>query len=124
MIFAVARGSSSGGNATKVEISKVDKATIVEKVSASGTVQPVVEVKISPEVAGEIIELKIEEGDSVNKDDFLLKIRPDNFISALDRAVANRNQQRANLKSAESNLSRAKANQIRAEQDFLRQKKL
>ena len=39
LIFAVARGSSSGGNATKVEISKVDKATIVEKVSASGTVQ-------------------------------------------------------------------------------------
>lgn len=124
IIVAVAKGSASSGNATSVEVSPVEKATIVEKVSASGTVQPVVEVKISPEVPGEIIELRIEEGDSVNKGDFLLKIRPDNFVSAYDRAVANRNQQRANLKSSESNLSRSKASFIRAEQDFERQKKL
>ncbi len=124
IIVAVAKGSASSGNATSVEVSPVENATIVEKVSASGTVQPVVEVKISPEVPGEIIELRIEEGDSVNKGDFLLKIRPDNFVSAYDRAVANRNQQRANLKSAESNLSRSKASFIRAEQDFKRQKKL
>lgn len=124
LIVAIAQGSGGGGNAPKVDVAKVEKSTIVEKVSASGTVQPVVEVKISPEVSGEIIELSLEEGDSVTKNDFLLKIRPDNFLSALDRTVANRNQQRANLKSAESNLSRAKASFIRADQDFKRQKKL
>ena len=124
VILAIVKGSSGNDGSTKVEIAKAAKATIVEKVSASGTVQPVVEVKISPEVPGEIIELNIEEGDSVNRGDFLLKIRPDNFLSAKDRAVANYNQQRANLKNSESNLSRAKASYIRAEQDWKRQQEL
>ncbi|MCP4460830.1 MAG: efflux RND transporter periplasmic adaptor subunit [Cytophagales bacterium] len=124
IVLAVIKGSSGGDGSTEVEIAKAIKATIVEKVSASGAVQPVVEVKISPEVPGEIIELNIEEGDSVNRGDFLLKIRPDNFISARDRAVANYNQQRANLKSAESSFSRAKASFIRAEQDWKRQQEL
>lgn len=124
IIIAVIKGSSGDDSMTKVEIAKAKKTTIVEKVSASGTVQPVVEVKISPEVPGEIIELNIQEGDSVNRGDFLLKIRPDNFLSARDRAVANYNQQRANLKSSESNFSRAKASFIRAEQDWKRQQEL
>jgi HlyD family secretion protein len=108
----------------KVDVSKVEYATIVEKVSASGTVQPVVEVKISPEVPGEIIDLVIEEGDSVQKGDFLLKIRPDNFISALERARANLNQQIANRASAKASLARAEASYIRSELEYNRQKKL
>ena len=124
IVLVIVKKSKDKNKGKQVEIEKVEKATIVEKVSASGTVQPVVEVKISPEVPGEIIELKIEEGDSVVKGAFLLKIRPDNFLSARDRAVANRNQQQANLKSAESSLSRAKASFMRAEQDYARQKKL
>jgi len=124
IIVAVVKKQSDKGKGKPVEVEKVMTSTIVEKVSASGMVQPVIEVKISPEVPGEIIELSIEEGDSVNKGDFLLKIRPDNFMSARDRAVANRNQQQANLKSAESSLSRAKASFMRSEQDFNRQKKL
>lgn len=123
IIVAVARPSSRG-NATEVTVAQVKKGKIVEKVSASGAVQPVIEVKISPEVAGEIIELEIEEGDSVNNGDFLLKIRPDNFQSAYDRAVASLNQQRANLKSAESSLARAEASLLRAKQDYDRNKKL
>jgi len=124
IILAVVKGSSGGDGTTKVEIAKAERTTIVEKVSGSGTVQPVVEVKISPEVPGEIIELNIEEGDSVNMGDFLLKIRPKNFISAKERAEANYNQQRANLKSAESNFSRSKASFLRAEQDWKRQQEL
>jgi HlyD family secretion protein len=124
IVVAVIKKSTDKGKGKQVEIEIVKKATIVEKVSASGTVQPVVEVKISPEVSGEIIELKIEEGDSVVKGDFLLKLRPDNFVSARDRAVANRNQQLANQKSAESSLSRSKASYMRAKLDFERQKKL
>lgn len=124
IVAAVVKSASNKGKGKEVEVAKVERTTIVEKVSASGQVQPVLEVKISPEVPGEIIELAIEEGDSVTQGQFLLKIRPDNFISARDRAVANRNQQQANVKSAESNLSRAKATFIRAEQDFKRQEKL
>ncbi|MEO1255278.1 MAG: biotin/lipoyl-binding protein, partial [Bacteroidota bacterium] len=85
ILFAVI-GKSAGivGQKKKiqVEVGKAEKNTIVEKVSASGQVQPVVEIQLSPEVSGEIIELKIEEGDSVSKGDFLLRIRPDNFQSA------------------------------------------
>ena len=108
----------------KVEVSKAEKSTIIEKVSASGQVQPVVEIQLSPEVSGEIIELEVEEGDSVSKGDFLLRIRPDNFQSAYDQAVAGLNQQKAALAQAKAARARAAAGFKRAEQDFDRQKKL
>ncbi len=127
ILFAVI-GKSAGivGQKKKiqVEVSKAEKNTIIEKVSASGQVQPVVEIQLSPEVSGEIIELKVEEGDSVSKGDFLLRIRPDNFQSAYDQAVAGLNQQKAALAQAKAARSRAAANFKRAEQDFNRQKKL
>lgn len=127
ILFAVV-GKSQGWvgqkKAMKVETSKAEKATIVEKVSASGSVQPVVEVKISPEVPGEIIKLVVEEGDSVSKGDFLLKIRPDNFESALQRVRANYNQQKANLEDAKARAERAKATYKRNELEYNRQKKL
>jgi HlyD family secretion protein len=107
-----------------VEAEQVKKRTIIEKVNASGTVQPVVEVKLSPDVAGEITELAVEEGDPVNKGDLLVKIRPDNFQSALERAQANLNQQKATLAQSEASLERAKAQLTQAKQTFERQKKL
>ncbi|WP_296618265.1 efflux RND transporter periplasmic adaptor subunit [Marivirga sp.] len=109
---------------TAVEVEEVQKRTIIEKVNASGTVQPVVEVKLSPDVAGEITQLAVEEGDPVNKGDLLVKIRPDNFQSALERAKANLNQQKASLAQAEASLERAKAQLTQAKQTFERQKKL
>src|SRR5688572_5724768 len=98
----------------EVEIAKAKRATIVEKVSASGTVQPVTEVKIAPEVSGEIIDLLIEEGDSVRKGMTLVKIRPDTWQSQLERAEAGLSQQRANLEQSQSNYERAKATFVRA----------
>lgn len=127
ILFAVI-GKSQGWVGQKkkieVEVAKAEKNTIIEKVSASGQVQPVVEVQLSPEVSGEIIELRIEEGDSVSKGDFLLRIRPDNFESALDRAEAGLNQQEANLAQAKSAQARSLASFERAKQDFNRQKTL
>ena len=108
----------------EVELAKVKRVTIVEKVSASGTVQPVTEVKIAPEVSGEIIDLLVEEGDSVNRGQMLVKIRPDVWESQLERAEASLSQQRANLAQSEANLNSAKASFIRAEQEFKRQEKL
>ncbi|MFY0606851.1 MAG: efflux RND transporter periplasmic adaptor subunit [Cyclobacteriaceae bacterium] len=110
--------------AMEVEGGIAELATIIEKVSASGSVQPVVEVKISPEVPGEIIKLAIEEGDSVSKGDFLLKIRPDNFLSILERTRANLNQQKANLADAKARLARTQATHKRAELEYNRQKSL
>jgi HlyD family secretion protein len=108
----------------EVELAKAKRATIVEKVSASGTVQPVTEVKIAPEVSGEIIDLLIEEGDSVSKGQPLVKIRPDTWQSQLERAEAGLSQQRANLEQSKSNLLRAEATLTRAEAEFKRQEKL
>ncbi len=108
----------------EVEIAKAKRATIVEKVSASGTVQPVTEVKIAPEVSGEIIALLIEEGDSVKKGETLVRIRPDTWQSQLERAQAGLSQQQANLEQSQSNFERSKATFIRAKQEYERQKKL
>jgi HlyD family secretion protein len=108
----------------EVEMAKAKRATIVEKVSASGTVQPVTEVKIAPEVSGEIRELMVEEGDSVSRGFLMVKIRPDTWISQLERADASLNQQRANVIASEASLSRAEATFIRSEQDYKRQEKL
>ncbi len=108
----------------EVELAKTKRATIVEKVSASGTVQPVTEVKIAPEVSGEIRELLIEEGDSVSRGRLMVKIRPDTWVSQFERAEASLNQQKANMVSAEASLSRAEATYTRSEQDYKRQQKL
>lgn len=109
---------------TEVELAKAKKTSIIEKVSASGQVQPVVEVKLSPEVSGELIELNVEEGDPVKVGDVLAKVRPDNFISAVEQSRASLNQQKANLASSRASLARAQATFTRAQQDFDRQKKL
>jgi HlyD family secretion protein len=108
----------------EVELAKAKRVTIIEKVSASGTVQPVTEVKIAPEVSGEIIDLLIEEGDSVKLGETLVKIRPDTWQSALERAEAGLSQQRANLEQSKSNLLRTQATFARAEAEYKRQEKL
>ncbi len=108
----------------EVTISTPKTLTIVEKISASGMVQPVNEVKLSPDVAGEIIELHVEESDSVTKDQLLVKIRPDNYISFVQRAEASLNQQKANLLSTKASLARTEATFERAKLDYERNKKL
>jgi HlyD family secretion protein len=108
----------------EVDLARAKKSDIVEKVSASGTVQPVTEVKIAPEVSGEIITLNVEDGDAVMAGELLVKIRPDIVLSQLERAEAGLNQQKANVKSTESQLLRSEATFIRSEQDYKRQEKL
>ncbi|MEP2025358.1 MAG: efflux RND transporter periplasmic adaptor subunit [Reichenbachiella sp.] len=109
---------------TEVTFGEVKKVDITEKVSASGMIQPIVEVKISPEVSAEIIELNVEEGDSVTIGDVLIKLKPDNLKSALDRTRASLNQQRANLADAEARLASAKASFKRSELEYNRQNQL
>ncbi len=108
----------------EVDLAKAKKASITEKVSASGTVQPVIEVKLAPEVSGEIIALNVEDGDSVRAGEVLVKIRPDVWMSQLERSEASLSQQKANLESSRAALSRAEATYIRAEQEYKRQEKL
>jgi HlyD family secretion protein len=118
------KGWFGGAKPIEVEFATLSTATITEVVSASGSVQPELEVKLSPEVSGEIIELNVKEGDSVQMGTLLVKIRPDNFISALDRARANLNQQLANLADTKARFARSEASFKRSGLEYKRQKQL
>ncbi|MGI4743929.1 MAG: efflux RND transporter periplasmic adaptor subunit [Janthinobacterium lividum] len=109
---------------TEVTAAKAGPATIVEKVSASGKVQPETEVKISPDVSGEIIELYVQEGDSVKKGQLLLRIRPDNYVAMVSQQSAAVGTQRANVGQAEAQLQQQTANAHQTELTFRRQASL
>src|ERR1041385_18949 len=96
-----------------VQTEKVARRSLTEIVVANGKVQPVVQVKISPEVSGEIIELPVKEGQPVKKGDLILKIKPDFY-------VANRNQAEAGYKSSVASKATAEANLRKAEAEFKR----
>lgn len=108
----------------EVELAKVQKATIIERVSASGKIQPEVEVKLSPDVSGEITELFVAEGDSVVKGQILLKIRPDNYESQMSRAKASVDANKAAVEQANAALAQTEARLIRMKNIFERSKKL
>jgi HlyD family secretion protein len=95
---------------TQVAVEKVEKRTIIETVSASGKVQPEIEVKLSAEVSGEVVELLVKEGDVVKKGQLLCKVRPDVLQSGFDRAVASLNSQKASLASTQQQLKQVEAN--------------
>ena len=94
----------------KVEMKKVERRSITETVSASGKIQPEVEVKISPDVSGEIVELLIKEGERVEKGELLLKIKPDIYKSILERSKASVNTAKANLAKSKAQLNESEAN--------------
>ena len=92
-----------------VEIAQVKETTIVETVSATGKIQPEIEVKISSMVSGEIISLPIKEGQVVKKGDLLVKINPDLYTSGLNRSVANLSSTKSNLNQADASFNEAKS---------------
>jgi HlyD family secretion protein len=108
----------------KVAVDKVEKRTIIETVSASGKVQPEVEVKLSAEVSGEVVELHVKEGDVVKKGQLLCKVRPDVLQSGYDRAVASLNSQRASLASTQQQLKQSEANFANTEAKYKRNQEL
>lgn len=108
----------------EVVFAKAKNVDIIEKVTASGKVQPVVEVKISPDVSGEIIDLYVEEGDSVTKGQLMLKIRPDNYESLLDRAKAAVNNNKAVYSQARATLAQSEARLVRVKLAYERNEKL
>ncbi len=93
-----------------VEIANVNTSTIVETVSATGKIQPEIEVKISSEVSGEIIALNVIEGQVVKKGDLLVKINPDLYTSGYNRTVSNLSGTKAGLSQADASFKEAKAN--------------
>ena len=117
-------GWFGGVDKVKVSVENPQKQTITELVTASGKIQPETEVKISPDVSGEIVELNIKEGDEVKKGDLLLKIKPDIYISAVERATAAVNSAKANLANAKAMLEQVKARYTQTQKAYDRNKLL
>ena len=92
---------------------KAIRRTILQTVSATGKIQPETEVKISPEVAGEIIELPVQDGMQVKKGDLLVKIKPDSYKALLE-------QQEAAISAARATNLQQKATMMKSEHDFKR----
>ena len=109
MLIGTLTGVVKTEEVQQVETEKVKRRSITETVSASGKIQPEVEVKISPDVSGEIVELLVKEGDRVNKGDLLLKIKPDIYKLILERNKASVNTAKANLAKSKAQLAESKA---------------
>lgn len=95
IIVLIVIGQKAKNKGVGINIGSPENKSIEEVIPASGKIQPVVEVKISPDVSGEIIELNCKEGDQVKKGDLLIKIKQDVYISAVDRAEASLNAVKA-----------------------------
>lgn len=121
LIFAVI-GKKAGwfGKAvtTKVAVEQAQRRVITETITANGKIQPEKEVKISPDVSGEIVELNVREGDFVEKGKLLLRIKPDVYISQRDRSLAAISQARARLAQVEAQFRQAELSFNRTKQLF------
>ncbi|MBI5691927.1 MAG: efflux RND transporter periplasmic adaptor subunit [Verrucomicrobia bacterium] len=109
--------SRSSTQGTPVTTEKAIVKTITQVVTATGKVQPEVEVKISPEAAGEIIDLPLKEGAKVKKGDLIVRIKPDLYQAQVD-------QQEANLAAARASSVQSKAQLLKAQDDFKRSEDL
>lgn len=115
IIILIIAGVTKQDKGISVTVESPQRKTIVETIPANGKIQPVSEVKISPDVSGEIIELNVKEGDAVQKGDLVIRIKQDVYISSRDRAEASLNsvkaqylQQKAQLAQIELNYRRNK----------------
>jgi HlyD family secretion protein len=111
-------GWFGGGEAgLQVETEQAERRTITQTVTAFGRAQPEVEVMISPDVSGEIVELPVQEGDAVQKGDLLARLKPDDYRAQQQEREAQVAQQKANL-------ARRRADSVQARQTFERKKEL
>jgi HlyD family secretion protein len=125
LLLALKLGGVIGKDeAVKVSTEKVVRRTITETVNASGKVYPEIEVKVSPDISGEIVELDVIEGDSVRKGDILARIYADIYTTQRDQASAIVSQEQARVENARAQLPGLKAARDFAQRTFDRQKQL
>jgi HlyD family secretion protein len=117
-------GAIGGGEGMKVAIDTAADHTIIESVSASGKIYPENEVKIKSDVSGEIVELPVLEGDSVIKDQLLIKINPSIYSSAVTQAEASMYQSKAGVSNSRKLVAQAKAQLSRTKANYSRNKEL
>jgi len=122
VIIAVVKGKRDDG--IKVATEKVTKRTIIQTVSSNGKIQPEKDIKISPYISGEVVELYVKEGEQVKKGDLLAKIDPEIYVSQFDQSEAALNTQKANLANSRARLAQMKAQFENARLTYDRQDKL
>jgi HlyD family secretion protein len=120
--FAIFKGKSNEG--IKIATEKAINRTIIQSVSSNGKIQPEKDIKISPYISGEVVELYVKEGEQVKKGDLLAKIDPEIYISQFDQSEASVNTQKANLANAKARLAQLKAQYENSKLTFDRQDKL
>jgi HlyD family secretion protein len=118
------KGMLGGDNGARVSTEQVLKRTIIETVTANGKIHPAREVKITPYISGEVVELHVKEGDQVQRGDLLAKIDPEIYLSNYERMEAGLQSQRANLANTRARLAQTKAQYTNAELSFERNEKL
>ena len=101
----------------RVDVADAERRTLTQVVTAFGRAQPEVEVTISPDVSGEIVQLPVREGDRVQEGDLLVALRPDNYQAQVQ-------QQRAGVSQAQATLAERRADSLQAKLEFDRQKRL
>lgn len=117
-------GACNNKQGTEVALEEATGRNIIETVSASGKIQPEVEVKLSSEISGEITVLNVKEGDQVKKGDLLMRIRPEIYESTVNQMAAALNQARSNTATAQARLSQYEAQLAGLEASFNRTKQL
>ncbi|MCU0369831.1 MAG: efflux RND transporter periplasmic adaptor subunit [Bacteroidales bacterium] len=122
VILAMNKGDERSG--IKVTAEKAEKRSVIESVSANGKIQPEKDIKISPYISGEVIELYVKEGDQVKKGDLLAKIDPEIYRANYDRSEAMLNSQKAGEANAQARVAQAEAQFRNAELSFNRSKTL
>jgi HlyD family secretion protein len=123
-VVAKKKGLIGKPEETKIATEKVTKRTIVEVVSANGKIAPEFEVKLSPDVSGEVIELYVKEGDQIKSGQLLAKINPEIYLSNYDRTIAALNTSQANLANSKARLAQVKSQFINARSSYDRNEKL
>jgi HlyD family secretion protein len=125
LLFVIVKLAGGGREKVeKVSIEKVSRRTIIETVNASGKIYPEIEVKISPDISGQVTELNVQEGDSVRKGQVLARIYADIYALQRDEAASRVNQSVATVENSKAALEALKATLDQAKTTLDRNKKL
>jgi HlyD family secretion protein len=117
VVVVTALGRNRGDDGLAVEAAAVDRSTVVQTVTATGKIQPMVQVNISADVSAKIIRLGVDEGDWVEKGALLVELDRERYLAEVE-------SQEANLSAAQAQANLARENMVKAEKDFERSRQL
>jgi HlyD family secretion protein len=117
VVGVTALGRGRGDDELPVEVAAVDRSTVVQTVTATGKIQPMVQVNISADVSAKIIRLGVDEGDWVEKGALLVELDRERYLAEVE-------SQEANLSAAQAQANLARENMVKAEKDFERSRQL